>query len=372
MALLTRRDLIAGTVAGAAAVAARRLYAQSQPYWPAATWETRSPQNAGLRAEGIEEALAYAGAHNSTGMVILRGGRIVAERYWNGWTEATTQPIFSSSKSLTAVLVGIAIERGLIKGVSHRASDFVPSWKGTPKDAIAIRHMLSMTSGLKVGPAAVSPEIDAFEQTAAQPLDNEPGEAWAYNTPVYRMLIRILELASSQSIDAFTERHLSGPIGMTRSKWDCDPAPNNRTNCTWYRSGLRDMARLGLLMLRRGRWADRQIVTDFWIMESTRSSQSLNESYGYLWWLNGKASYRLPAAAGGVHPGMLWPDCPPDAYGALGALDKKIYIVPSLDLVVARHGPSAGVAANAGAEGGGRMSFDNELLGRVCRAVTRG
>jgi hypothetical protein len=61
---------------------------------------------------------------------------------------------------------------------------------------------------------------------------------------------------------------------------------------------------------------------------------------------------------------MLWPDCPPDTFAALGAMDKKIYIVPSLDLVVSRHGPSAG----AGAEGG-RASFNNQLLGRVCRAV---
>src|SRR5262245_49122721 len=361
MARLTRRDLITGAVASGVAVAANRLWAQPQPYWPtASSWETRAPKNAGFRADGIEEALTYAGAHNSTAMIVLRGGRIVAERYWNGWTQETTQPIFSSSKSLTSVLVGIAIERGLIKGVSERSADFVPSWKGTPKNDITIRHMLSMTTGLKVGPADVGPDTDAFEQTAAQPLESEPGEVWAYNTPVYRMLIRILELASNQSIDAFTERHLSGPIGMSRSKWDCEPAPNNRTNCTWYRSGLRDMARFGLMMLRRGKWESRQIVTDFWVMESTRSSQSLNESYGYLWWLNGKASYRLPRAAGGVHPGMLWPDCPPDAYGALGALDKKIYVVPSLDLVVARHGQASGLTADAAGVGGGRTSFDNE------------
>lgn len=69
--------------------------------------------------------------------------------------------------------------------------------------------------------------------------------------------------------------------------------------------------------------------------------------------------------------GMLWPDCPADAFGALGAQDKKIYLVPSLNLVVARHGGAAGVARVPGEEGGGRSSFDNELLGRICRAVKR-
>src|SRR4029079_3002698 len=146
-------------------------------------------------------------------------------------------------------------------------------------------------------------------------------------------------------------------------------APNGRTNCTWYRSGLRDMSRFGLLILRNGAWEDRQLVSAKWIKEATSTSQTLNESYGYLWWLNGKPSYQLPSGAGGAQRGMLWPDCPPDAFAALGAQDKKIYVVPSLDLVVSRHGGAAGIAQGPGGECGGRLSFDNELLGRVCRAA---
>jgi CubicO group peptidase (beta-lactamase class C family) len=315
---------------------------------------------------GLDEALAYAEQHNSTGVVILRGGRIVAERYWRGWTEETTQPIFSSSKSLTSVLIGMAIEDKALKSVSQQAADLIPSWRGTPKEAITLRHMLTMTSGIRVGAAAVSPDVDAFEQTAALPLAHAPGAFWAYNTPVYRMLVHLIELASQETIDAYTTRKLAGPIGMSRSKWDCDPAPNNRTNCTWYRSGLRDMSRFGLLVLRNGKWDNRQLVSAQWLKESTMTSQSLNESYGYLWWLNGKASHQLPGAPGVVQKGMLWPDCPADAFAALGAMDKKIYVVPSLDLVVARHG---GAAAVAGGVEGGRMSFDNELLGRVCRST---
>ena len=365
---MTRREMLRlATATGLAGFGARPL-AQPSVYWPrAGEWETRAPRDSGMDAAGIagiEDALTYAGGHNSTGVVILRGGRIVAERYWNGWTDTTAQPIFSSSKSLTSTLIGMAIEDGTIKGIGQRASDFVPSWKGTPKEAITIRHMLTMTSGIRVGSANVSPDVDAFEETAALPLEHAPGAVWAYNTPIYRMLVHIVEIASGESIDAFTERKLSGPIGMRASKWDCDPAPNNRTNCTWYRSSLRDMARFGLLVLRSGKWENRQLVSAAFLKESTNTSQQLNESYGYLWWLNGKPSYRLPSGAGGVVPGMLWPDCPPDTFAALGALDKKIYVVPSLDLVVSRHGPSAG----AGAEGG-RMSFNNQLLGRVCRAV---
>ncbi len=341
-----------------------------QPYYPGpGDWRTLSPKDAGMDPNGIEDAAQYAARHNSTGLVILRGGRIVSERYWQDWTAETTQPIFSSSKSIAATLIGMAIEERILKGVGQSASAFVSAWKDSPKEAITIRHMLSMTSGMKVGPARVSADIDAFEETAALPLEHKPGERWAYNTPVYRMLLRIIELAAGESINRYTQRKLAIPLGMQVSSWDCPPGPNGRTNCTWYRSCLRDMSRFGLLILRDGKWEDKQLISSKFVKEATSTSQKLNEAYGYLWWLNGKSSFLL--AGGNSGRGMLWPDCPSDAIGALGALDKKIYIVPSLDLVIARHGGASGVSRAPGEEGGGRTSFDNELLGKICRAVLR-
>lgn len=343
------------------------LAAPPNPYYPRGkVWETRTPKDAAMDAAAIDDAVKYAAEHNSTGLVIVRGGRIVTEKYWQQWTAETAQPIFSSSKSVTTTLVGMAIEEGKMKGVEQSAAVFVPAWKGTPKEAITIRHMLSMTSGIKVGAVRAVAEVDAFDETAGFPLEHKPGEHWAYNTPVYRMLLRMLEHATGESINAYTARKFA-PLGLQSSSWDCGPAPNNKTNCSWYRSSLRDMSKFGLLILRHGKWEGRQLISAKFIKESTSTSQKLNEAYGYLWWLNGKASFKMPNGRAGA--GMLWPDCPPDAFGALGAQDKKIYVVPSLDLVVARHGPGAGVARTPGEEGGGRMSFDNELLGRICRAV---
>jgi CubicO group peptidase (beta-lactamase class C family) len=369
MTTVNRRRLLQLTAAAGVTALSRRSFAIGEtPYWPDTTdWQKRSPLDAGFEPKGVDEAIKYAGDHNSTGLVILRGGRIVTEQYWQNWTAETSQPIFSASKSLTAILVGMAIEERLIKSVEQPASNWVNAWKSEGKSAITLRHMLSMTSGIQVGAPNVSRDIDAFEQTAALPLEHRPGTDWAYNTPVYRMLLRVLELASNSSIDDYTKRKLAVPIGMNQSYWNCGPAPNNRTNCTWYSSCLRDMARFGLLILRDGNWVNRQLISKSFVRESITPSQKLNESYGYLWWLNGKASYKLPA--GTFRSGMLWPDCPRDAYGALGAQDKKIYIVPSLDLVVSRHGGPAGVARTPGAEGAGGDSFDNELLGRICRAV---
>ncbi|MEP7273824.1 MAG: serine hydrolase, partial [Acidobacteriota bacterium] len=258
----SRRQLLQTVAAAGIAGIGCRAFATSQTaYWPRGNeWERRVANDAGMNAMGVEEAINYAGDHNSTGMVILRGGRIVAEKYWKDWTSETSEPIFSSSKSLTATLVGMAIEEGKLRGVDQHASQFVEAWKTGPKSAITLRHMLTMTSGLSVGAAAVSPDIDAFEQTAALPLESEPGTKWAYNTPVYRMLLRILELASGETINQYTQRKLAGPLGMKDSKWDCGPAPGNKTNCTWYRSSLRDMSKFGLLILRNGKWENRQLI----------------------------------------------------------------------------------------------------------------
>ncbi|MBX3277632.1 MAG: serine hydrolase [Acidobacteria bacterium] len=364
---ISRRRIIVQLAGGF--IAGPSLFAVAQKtYYPRGRdWETRTPKDAGMDAAAIGEAVRYAAEHNSTGLVIVRGGRLVAEHYWREWTQETAQPIFSSSKSVTATLVGMAIEDGLVKSVDQSASAFVPAWKGSPKAAITLRHMLSMTSGIRVGPVRAVADIDAFEETAAWPLEHEPGAHWAYNTPVYRMLLRMLEHAANESINQYTQRRLAGPIGLQFSVWDCSPAPDNKTNCAWYRSCLRDMAKFGLLILRGGRWEDKQLVSARFISESTSTSQKLNEAYGYLWWLNGKSSFKL--AGGQPGQGMLWPDCPADAVGALGAQDKKIYVVPSLDLVVARHGGASGVARTPGEEGGGRTSFDNELLGRICGAI---
>jgi CubicO group peptidase (beta-lactamase class C family) len=367
-AKLSRRALLRAAAGGLSGLAGYALAAPQKVYWPrGADWETRAPRNADMDAAGIDDALSYAADRNSTGLVILRGGRIVAEKYWRDWTPQTSQPIFSSSKSVAATLIGMAIEDGKLKSVNQSMADFIPSWKGGPKEAITLRHVMAMTSGMKVGAGRVSAGIDAFEETAAFPLEHKPGERWAYNTPVYRMLLRVIEIASGESINQFTQRRLGATIGMSHSSWDCSPAPKGKTNCTWYRSSLRDMVRFGLLILRNGKWESKQLVSARYVRESTSTSQKLNEAYGYLWWLNGKSSFNLPNGISGR--GMLWPDCPPDAFGALGAQDKRIYIVPSFDLVVARHGGASGVVRSPGEEGGGRASFDNELLGRICRAV---
>ena len=138
-------------------------------------------------------------------------------------------------------------------------------------------------------------------------------------------------------------------------------------NYTWYNYTLwlnsRDMARFGLLTLNKGTWNGTPIMTDQnYFTAMTNTSQNMNNSYGYLWWLNGKASFMVPTSTF-VFPGMLNPSAPADMYSALGKGDKKIYVIPSKDLVVIRHGDDTGDATL------GPSSFDNNFWAKLMLAV---
>jgi CubicO group peptidase (beta-lactamase class C family) len=159
----------------------------------------------------------------------------------------------------------------------------------------------------------------------------------------------VVARASNQTFQQFTQSRIGTPIGMS-GRW---------INYTYY-SRARDMARFGLLILARGTWNQTPVLRDTaYFRQMTTTSQQLNRAYGYLWWLNGKASYMLPGPQQTVVPGSFLPGAPPDMIAALGKNDQKIYVVPSMGLVVVRLGESAGVQRQA------VSSFDAELWTRL-------
>ncbi len=109
---------------------------------------------------------------------------------------------------------------------------------------------------------------------------------------------------------------------------------------TIYHSNTRSMARFGLLALNKGKWKDEQIINDTYFAESINTSQNINPSYGYLWWLNGKTSYMIPGTQK-VFTGSLVPNAPADMYAAMGANDQRIYVIPSKNMVVVRMGDAS-------------------------------
>ena len=310
---------------------------------PGDGWETAA---SGWDPARLEEAALFAQQQHSTALIVLDRGRIVLERYWplaNGTATDmhTAGPIFSAGKSVVSALLGEAIFNGQIE-LERPVSDYLDAgWSGASpaqEQAIVMRHLVTMTSGLRPTPA--------LSYAAA------PGTQWVYNTDAYYKVIESLEAVNGKARSELLKTVIGDRIGLEHSQF-----LGNFVNFS-----ARDMARFGLLMLAHGSWAGTAVLHNQpYLDASTHSSQTLNPSYGYLWWLNGQSSFVLPG--GTQSAGPLIPAAPADLFAALGAGDKKIYVCPREGWVVVRHGPPADTDAQA------LSSFDNQLWTKLMAAA---
>lgn len=282
---------------------------------------------------------------------MLKDGKIVIEKYFGSFTVDSNWYWASAGKTMTALLVGIAQQEGLLN-INNKTSQYLGNgWTSLPQakeDLITVRHQLTMTTGLD---DAVQPDNDCT-LPACLIYKSDAGTRWAYHNAPYTILDKVVENASGTSYNNYFQQKIRNIIGMS-GLW-IKTGFNNV-----YYSNPRSMARFGLLLLNKGKWDKTFVLSDSnYFNAQISSSQSLNPSYGYLTWLNGKSNYMLPSLQF-VFNGMLVPNAPPDMYSALGKNDQKIYVLPSQKIVVVRMGESAGNVQLA------LSSFDNELWGKL-------
>ena len=336
----TRRRVLAGATCAAGGLLAGRKAAAAGEYWPGpSSWETAEPAMVGLDPTRLSAAVATALADRSSSVLVLRGGRIVAEQYASGLGARRAQEVASVGKSIISVLVGVALDQGMLRSVNQPAADFIPQWRETPKAAITLRHMLTMTSGLDTRGMPIRGAVDQFHRNASAPLAHPPGSRWVYDTPTFHLLFHILERAAGQPFETFAKRVLLDPLGMADTTWVTNTGPGSDGPAKNYytaRCSARDLARFGLCALRGGRWDARRIVSAEYLRDATTPSQDLNPAYGYLWWQNARPGF----AAGGDRetPANRFPGSPRDTYAAMGQGGQAVFVAPSLDLVVIRQG----------------------------------
>ena len=306
-------------------------------------WETIEGSSLGWNTMLYDSLFRFLDDHHSKSFLVLYQGRIAIEWYADDFGPEKWWYWASAGKSLTASLVGIAQQKDWLD-INQKTSDILgDGWTRAPADKealITIRHQLTMTTGL-------DDRVD--DQNCLDPeclnYRADAGTRWFYYNAPYRLLEDVLAKAGGMNINQVTNTLLGNQIGMGGLWLD------------YVRWGTaRDMARFGLFALSEGSWAGKVVLDDpAYFYDMIHSSQSLNPSYGYLWWLNGYDSYILPGF-GFSWPGPIIPDAPADLYAALGKDDQKIYVVPSKDLVVVRQGnkavPEALLALSP---------FDNEL-----------
>lgn len=326
----------------------------------AAAARTESATTCGLDPVRLEAAVGWAMEQGTDSLLIVRGDCIAAETYARGASAEQPQEVYSITKAMTAVLLGMALEQGVIESLDLRASHYFPEWGSAPRNQVTLRHLATMTSGLVDPGASVPAGLDPFAYVRLLPLEAEPGARWRYNNWSYRLLFPILAQALGKSLPEASRAMLFEPLGMENTSWVAF-AQTPGDPPLYVRSTARDVARFGRFLLQGGEG----LVSKAFLDDAARPSQGLNRAYGLLFWLNSEeGGYTLPSGVR-ADAGRLLPSAPPDLIAGFGARRHKLLVIPSLDLVIVRFGePTEGLP-----EIGGPQSFENQLFERVARAL---
>ncbi len=293
------------------------------------TWETVSPDSLGWCTENIDTLYNFLEQKHTKAFLVLKDGKIVIEHYFGSFTQDSIWYWASAGKTLTAFLVGIAQEEGYFSIQDSTAQYLGAGWTSCPPEKeqlITIRNQLTMTSGLDDGvsdPYCTDPSCLVYLADA--------GTRWAYHNAPYTLLDKVVENSTGQNYNVYFNSKIRSRIGMN-GLW-LQSGYNNI-----YYSNARSMARYGILIQNHGVWDTDTLLHDSsYFNAMVNTSQDLNKSYGYLWWLAGKESYMIPQSQI-VFAGTWAPDAPSDMIAALGKNGQILNVVPSLGLVLVRMG----------------------------------
>ena len=268
--------------------------------------------------------------------LIIKNDTIQYEKYWGKYDESSIVPSFSMAKSITSILIGCAIDDKLIKSVNEPITNYIPELKENDFDKVTIENLLQMTSGIKFNESYINPFGDAAtfyygtnlrKAIKKMKLEIEPGERFAYSSGSAQLLGLVLERAlKNKTISSYLEEKIWQPLEMEfDASWSLDRKKNGleKTFCC-INARARDYAKIGRLYLNKGKWNDKQIVSENWVAQSTKVDTTNNsvKRYQYQWW--------LPSQTGD--------------FFAQGILGQYIYVNPKKNLIIVRLGKGLGFA----------------------------
>ncbi|ROH99997.1 serine hydrolase domain-containing protein [Chryseobacterium daecheongense] len=291
--------------------------------------------------------------NKSRAFLIYQNGKMINEKYF-GKKFLNQQPFdehsewywASAGKSLTAVLIGIAQQENLLH-INDPVSQYLGKWTGMDKkeeDKITIKHLLTMTSGLDYT------KDQKCESSQCYVIKNPAGSFWYYDTSAYSQLAKVIEKASHKTIDQYTSEKLAGS-GIS-GKWI------KYENGLVFSSNAKAFLQFGKLVLNKGKLDGKVYYQyDDYFRQMTDTSQNLNPSYGYLWWLNGKSSIRIPGIEKMFNQSLV-PNAPKDMLCALGKNGQILDIIPSQNLIIIRMGENPNLYSNM-------IKFHRELWEKI-------
>ena len=272
--------------------------------------------------------------NKTVAFLIIKNDTIQYEKYFKGYNQESIIPSFSMAKSVTSILIGCAIDEGLIKSIDEPIINYIPELKKNGFEKVTIKHLLQMTSALKFSESYINPfgEAASFyygknlkREISKLKLKGTPGEKTEYVSGNTQLLGLVLERAlKGKTITEYFQEKLWTPLEMEYDgSWSIDKKKNGteKTFCC-INARARDFAKIGRLYLNKGNWNGKQIVSKKWVEESTKvdSTEGSVDEYQYQWW--------LPSNDGD--------------FMAEGILGQFIYVNPSKNIVIVRMGKNYG------------------------------
>lgn len=310
----------------------------------------RPVPNEVIAKAAFDDAAAWAEAQGSTALIVAHRGRIIFERYWHGDGRDTRFNPQSMSKTLTALLIGTAIDRGEIASVDDPVGRYLREWRGDPRGAITVRQLLQMASGLAQVDAghgyALTPDNPAVGQhfgsdfvgpMLALRLAGNPGAKFDYNNNDNLALGLLLERATGERYATLLSERLFKPLGLADASLYMDrPGGFPMTSCCVFSRPV-DWIPIGQLIAERGMAGGRRIASAGWIDAMTTASPSY-AGYGYQVWLGDQQVGGVPLLVPGVIPWASERFAAPRVVFLHGHGSQRVWIMPDAELVVVRAG----------------------------------
>lgn len=283
---------------------------------------------------------SYIKENNIGGVMVLKDGHIRLEAYGDGVDRNTVWTSFSVAKSVTSMLLGVALKKGDVKSMEDPLEQYIPELKGRDYGKVTVRQLLTMTSGIGWNEDYSDSKSDVAQMylqpcegheahilTYMKPLKfvNTPGEVWNYSTGETDLLGILIQKATGKSLAAYLSENIWKPWGMEhKGYWIADECSNLNIGGSGLSVTLRDYARLGTVMLYQGKHKKTNLFSDEWMQNATSLLYPTGKDgggYGYLWW-------RYPNGS----------------YAAIGIFGQMVYINPNKNIVIAQFAawPAAG------------------------------
>jgi CubicO group peptidase (beta-lactamase class C family) len=282
------------------------------------------------------DQFAYFNAYKTVAYLVVKDTMLLSETYWGGYDKDSYSNSFSMSKSIVSLLIGCAIQDGYIKNIDQRVGDFLPAYKKGDRSKLTLRNLLTMSSNLSWDESYSS----LFSITTQAYYGNDikrivlnlhsmgdPGKFFDYRGSDPQLLALIIEAVTGKKLSEYASEKIWMPVGAEHNAlWSLDRKDGTEKASCCFNSNARDFARIGQLMLNRGKWRGIQIIPEWYIKEATKPVSELvdkelnqpNQRYGMQWWCLNYKNFNI--------------------FYARGILGQYIFVIPELNAVIVRLG----------------------------------